>query len=287
VKPPPFDYLAPSTVPDAVAALSAAGGDGKALAGGQSLLPLLAFRLLRPTVLVDLNRVDGLAGVRPLAGGGLELGAMTRTQELLTSPLVAERWPLAREAAALIGHRQIRNRGTVGGSLAHADPAAELPAAAVASAATLVAEGPRGTREIPAAAFFATVFTTSLEPDELLTSIRIPPPRPGLGTAFVEVSRRHGDFALAGAAASLSFEDGRCTAASLVLSGVDATPVAIPAGTLVGSAVTPTDAAEVGGEARRLVDPGSDQHASAEYRRELAGVVARRALLAAAERARA
>jgi CO/xanthine dehydrogenase FAD-binding subunit len=287
VKPPPFDYLAPSTIGEAVAALASSGGDGKALAGGQSLVPLLAFRLVRPAVLVDLNRVEELVGVRVLEGGGLELGAMTRTHELETSPLVAERWPLARLAAPLIGHRQIRNRGTVGGSLAHADPAAELPAVTVASDATLVVEGPGGTREVAAAEFFTSVFTTALEPDELLTAIRIPPPRTGLGTAFVEVSRRHGDFALAGAAASVSLEDDRCVEAALVLSGVDATPVAIPTSTLAGSTVTTADAKQVGEEARRIVDPGSDQHASAEYRRELAAVVAGRALLAAAERARA
>ena len=255
----------------------------KVLAGGQSLVPMLAFRLLRPSVLVDLNRIPELAGIRELEDGGLEVGAMTRTHELEVSPAVAERWPLAREAAPLIGHRQIRNRGTVGGSIAHADPAAELPAVAVASGATLAVQGPAGVRDIPAAEFFTGVFTTALGPGELLTAIRIPRPPAGLGTAFSEVSRRLGDFALAGAAAAVVLDGDVCVDASLVLIGVDATPVAIPAAgdLLRGTSVTVEDAARVGEEARALVEPGSDQHATADYRRELAAVVARRALLAA------
>jgi CO/xanthine dehydrogenase FAD-binding subunit len=212
---------------------------------------------------------------------------MTRTHELEVSALVAERWPLARHAAPLIGHRQIRNRGTVGGSLAHADPAAELPAVAVATGATMVIDGPEGRRVLPAESFFVGVFATALRPGELLAAVRVPPRPAGLGTAFYEVSRRPGDFALAGAAATVVLEGGVCVDASLVLIGVDAIPFAVSsaADLLRGTRVTGEDAAGVGEEARILVEPGSDQHASATYRRDLAAVVARRALLAAAERA--
>ena len=161
MKPPPFDFVAPDSLDGVLAALAEGGEDTKLIAGGQSLIPLLAFRVLRPSLLVDLNRIPALAGLRELDDGGLAIGAMTRTHELEVSPLVEARWPLAREAAPHIGHRQIRNRGTVGGSLAHADPAAELAAVAVASRASLIAHGPRGERRIPAAEFFATVFTTA------------------------------------------------------------------------------------------------------------------------------
>jgi CO/xanthine dehydrogenase FAD-binding subunit len=286
VKPPPFDHVAPGTLEEALATLAAGGPDAKLIAGGQSLIPLLAFRLLRPALLVDLNRVPGLASVRPLEDGGLAVGAMTRTHELECSALVAERWPLARAAAPQIGHRQIRNRGTVGGSIVHADPAAELPAVALASGATLHVIGPEGARAIPAAAFFLTVFTTAIAADEVLTEIRVPAPVPGVGSAVVELSRRRGDFALAGAAATVTLEDGVCTDASLVMFGLGATPVAVPAAAeaLRGTVVDEAQAREAAAEVAGVIDPGSDAHGSAAYRRELAPVVARRALLEAAGR---
>jgi len=287
VKPPPFDYVAPGTLEEAIDALGAGGPDAKLLAGGQSLIPLLAFRLVRPTLLVDLNRVPGLASVRALEDGGLAVGAMTRTHELERSALVAERWPLARAAAPEIGHRQIRNRGTVGGSIVHADPAAELPAVALACGATLHVLGPEGERAVPAAAFFLTVFTTAIASDEVLIEIRIPPLAPGLGSAVVELSRRRGDFALAGAAATVTLEDGICTDASLVMFGLGATPLAVPAAAEVlrGAAVSEAQASQAAAEVAAVIDPGSDAHGSVAYRRELAPVVARRALLEAATRA--
>ncbi len=286
MKAAPFDYVAPASLDEAVAVLAGAEGEAKVLAGGQSLVPVLAFRLARPGLLVDLNRIPGLSYVRELEGGGLAIGAMTRTHELEVSPLVAGRWPLARAAAPHIGHRQIRNRGTVGGSIAHADPAAELPAVALASDALLTVRGPHGERTIPAGEFFVSVFTTVLEPGEVLTEIRVPAAAPGTGSAFVEVSRRHGDFALAGAAATVTLDGGVCTGAALVLIGVGATPIAVPvAGALLGAGVGEAEAAAAAELARAHVDPGSDIHGSAAYRTELATVVGRRALLTAAGRA--
>ena len=287
MKPAPFDYVAAASVDEAVAALASADADAKVLAGGQSLIPMLAFRLGRPSLLVDLNRIPELSYVRALDDGGLAIGAMTRTHELEVSPLVAERWPLARDAAPLIGHRQIRNRGTVGGSIVHADPAAELPAVALATGATLVVQGRNGQRTIPAEEFFISVFTTALEADEVLTQIRVPPLATGTGVAFVEVSRRQGDFALAGAAATITLDRECCVDARLVLIGVGATPLAIPvAEALHGTDVAVDEARAAAEQALALVEPGSDMHASAGFRRSLATVVGRRALLAAAERAR-
>jgi carbon-monoxide dehydrogenase medium subunit len=206
---------------------------------------------------------------------------------LEAEPLLAARWPLASAAAPYIGHRQIRNRGTIGGSIAHADPAAELPAVALASRATLVARGPRGSREIAAADFFQTYFTTALEFDEILAEIRLPAPAPRSGAAFVEVSRRHGDFALVGAAATVTLNGDGCADARVALVGVADTPVDVTraAEILRGNAITEEAAREVGAEASASIDPGSDLHASAAYRKQVAAVVTRRALLQAAVRA--
>ena len=287
MKAAPFDYVAPTSVDEAISVLAGARGEAKVLAGGQSLLPVLAFRLARPSLLVDLNRIPELSYVRESDDGGLTVGAMTRTHELEVSPLVATRWPLARDAAPHIGHRQIRNRGTVGGSIAHADPAAELPAVALATCATLVVRGPQGRRTIPATEFFVSVFTTALASDEVVTEIRVPPLPGRSGSAFVEVSRRQGDFALAGAAATVTFDGTVCTGAMLVLIGVGPSPIEIPvAGVLCGTGVGERQVAAAAEQARALVDPGSDIHGSASYRTELATVVGRRALLEAARRAK-
>jgi carbon-monoxide dehydrogenase medium subunit len=286
LKLPAFDYLAPGSLAEAIEALGSGGADAKLLAGGQSFIPLLAFRIARPALLVDLNRIPELAYVRPLEDGGLALGAMTRTHELETSALVGERWPLARRAAPLIGHRQIRNRGTLGGSLAHADPAAELPAVALATDATLVLRGAEGERTVAAAEFFVSVFTTAIAAGEILTEIRVPPSSAATGSAFIEVSRRVGDFAIAGAAATVTLEDGVCIDARLVVIGVDATPVVVGAvGDLLrGGEVGEAQAGRAAAEVNDVIDPGSDIHAGAEYRRRVAVVVARRALLEASAR---
>jgi carbon-monoxide dehydrogenase medium subunit len=289
VKPPKFDYTAPASLDDAVSALAAGGEGAKVLAGGQSHVPLLAIRFAQPSLLVDLNRIPELAYVREGADGVLEIGAMTRTHELEVSPLLARGWPLAVAAAPFIGHRQIRNRGTIGGSIAHADPAAELPAVAIATGARLVATSARGSRDLAAADFFHTYFTTALEPDEILTQIRIPRPAPRTGVGFVEVARRHGDFALVGAAATVTLNGDGCADARVALVGVGDAPVEVAAAgeILRGSAVTEETAREVGAEASAAIDPGSDLHASAGYRKRVAAVVTRRALLQAAERAAA
>jgi CO/xanthine dehydrogenase FAD-binding subunit len=203
VKPAPFEYDAPESVEEALDLLAQHGDDAKVLAGGQSLVPLLNFRLARPERLVDVNRLGELAYVRE-SDGRLKLGALTRTAAVERSQLVAERWPLLREAVRYAGHPQIRSRGTVGGSVAHADPAAELPAVLTALDARFAVRSARGTRTLAANELFAGFLTTTLAPDELLVEIDVPPLPRGTGAAFVEYARVHGDFALAGAAVTVS-----------------------------------------------------------------------------------
>jgi len=228
VKPAPFEYLAPRRRLEALEALSEYGVEAKALAGGQSLVPLLAMRLARPAVLVDLNRIRDLAFIRPY-NGGLAIGAMTRQRTVEAHRLVVARVPLLGEAVRCIAHPQIRARGTIGGSLAHADPSSELPAAAAALDAHFVLASVRGERVLNSEQFFTGYLTTALEPDELLTEVRLPALLPDAGWAFVEIARRHGDFALAGVAAVLRLDgDGRCTEAQLVFTGVGPGPVRIP-----------------------------------------------------------
>jgi len=287
MKAAPFEYLAPLSVEAAVEALAAGGDEAKVLAGGQSLMPMLALRMAQPALLVDLNRVGELAYLEPAPDGGLAIGSMTRIQELAGNRLIAERAPLAAEATPLISHRQIRNRSTVGGSLAHADPAAELPAVMLALEATLIARSASGERSIPAAEFFQTYFTTALAADEVLTEIRIPAPAPGSGWAVLEISRRSGDFALAGVAAMVVLDSGVCTEARIVAFGVSHAPVALKSAAriLCGSVVTEERAREVAAAAAGALAPGSDIHASAAYRKRVAGVLVRRAVLCAAQRA--
>jgi len=292
VKPAPFRYHAPESLDEALALLAEHGFDAKPLAGGQSLVPAMNFRLARPAVLVDLNRIPGLASIEPAdANGGLRLGAMTRQRAAERSALVAEHASLLAEALPLVAHPQIRNRGTVGGSLAHADPAAELPAVAVALGARLLAARAGGReRWIPAADFFTGLMATALEPDELLVAIEIPPPAPRTGWAFRELARRHGDYALIGVAAGVTLDGaGRCADARVVLLSAGERPVAAAgaAATLAG-AEPGAEAARAGAEAAAAeADPPGDIHASADYRRQLIRVLVRRALEAAFERAAA
>src|SRR5579884_1140689 len=226
MKPAPFTYLRPDSLPAALAVLAERGETAKALAGGQSLVPLLNLRLARPEYVVDIGRLPGLDGIALADDGALAVGALVTHRALGESSLVRGRAPLLAECVPLIGHPAIRNRGTVGGSLAHADPAAELPAALVALDATLRVASTRGEREVAAADFFVDLFTTALAPDELLLAARLPPPPPRTGWAVLELARRHGDFALAGAVAGLTLDRaGACEAARLVLFGVGATPV--------------------------------------------------------------
>jgi len=286
VKPPPFDYLAPASVEEALALLGDLGEGARALAGGQSLVPLLNFRLVRPRHLVDLNGLTELAGIRE-DDGQLVIGAMTRQRAVERSALVRARCPLLAEAMPQIGHVQIRNQGTIGGSLAHADPAAELPAVVAALDGELVLRSARGQRVVKPEQFFVTYFTTAAGPAELLVEVRLPVIPPRTGSAFMEVSRRHGDFALVGVAATVTVDEaGVCTGSALALTGVGRTPIVAreAARALVG--VKPTAAAvdDVGRRVADAVRPDGDLHASSEYRQHLAGVLTRRALARAAER---
>jgi CO/xanthine dehydrogenase FAD-binding subunit len=288
VKPPPFAYYAPASVDEAVALLQQHGDDAKLLAGGQSLVPMLNMRLARPAVLIDLGRVSDLSYVRP-CGDWLAIGAMTRHAEVERSPLVAERQPLLAEAVRQIGHAQIRNRGTIGGSLVHADPSAELPAVLTCLGGTVVAAGPGGVREIPAADLFVMYFTTCLTPAEVLTEVRVPVLAPRTGWAFAEVARRHGDFALAGVACTLTLaDDGAVADCCLALTGVGMTPVrpASAEALLVGKTLSDSLFADAAAAVRLEVEPDSDVHGTAEYRRHLAGVLTERALRRAWERGR-
>jgi CO/xanthine dehydrogenase FAD-binding subunit len=287
MKPPRFDYLIPRSIDEALGILAQHGEDTKVLAGGQSLVPLLNFRLVRPAHLVDLNDVPGLAGIR-IDDGHLTIGAMTRQRAVETSALVRERCPLLADAMPQIGHVQIRNRGTIGGSLAHADPAAELPAVVAALDGELVLRSARGQRVLTPERYFVAYLTTAAEPDELLVEVRVPVTPPRTGTAFVEVSRRHGDFALVGVAATVTVDEaGVCTAGALALTGVGPTPVVgrDAVRTLVGAKPTPAAFEEVGRRIAERLRPDGDLHASSEYRAQLARVLTGRALARAAERA--
>ena len=294
MKPAPFRYHAPDSLAEALALLAEHGSDAKPLAGGQSLVPAMNFRLARPAVLIDLNRIPGLAAIEPADGdapssnGGLRLGAMTRQRAAELSPLVAERAPLLAEALPLVAHPQIRNRGTVGGSLAHADPAAELPAVALALGARLRAASTTGERTIAAADFFTGLMATALEPEELLVGIEIPPRPPRSGWSFVELARRHGDYALIGVAAGVTLAADGCYADSrIVLVSAGEIPVSAAGASAVLAGAEPTaEAARAAAEtAAAEADPPGDIHASADYRRQLIRVLVRRALEAAFHRA--
>jgi len=284
VKPPPFAYAAPATVDEAVRLLAGnAGAEPRVLAGGQSLIPLMNFRLAKPGYLVDLRNVAGLSGIRR-DGDVLVVGAMTRLAELERSPEVAMAAPLVTEAVGYVSHTPVRNVGTVGGSLAHADPAAELPAVALALDAELVATGPAGTRRIPAAEFLQGPYTTALAPDEILTEIRLP--AWDGGHAFTEYARIHANFAIVGAAALVALDGGRIARAALALTGVAPTAIRATAAEQVLTGAAPGDAtaaaaadAAVGG-----LTPAGDLHASPATRLALARAYARRAISLAISR---
>jgi CO/xanthine dehydrogenase FAD-binding subunit len=288
MKPARFDYLDPTTLPEALALLQQHGDDGKVLAGGQSLLPLLYMRLAAPRSLIDVNRVAGLDAVR-VEGDTLCIGALARQRAVERAAPVQAGWPLVAEATRLVGHVPIRNRGTFGGSVAHADPSAELPAVVAALDGTLRVASAQGERTLAADDFFLGYLTTAVEPTELLVEVRLPAPPPQSGWAFLEVSRRQGDFALVGAACLLSLEpDGRHVAtARLAFTCVGGTPLRArdAEAALVGVAADSHAFAHAATLAQAAADPDSDLHASADYRRHLVGVLARRALVLAHERA--
>jgi len=287
MKPPRFDYAAPTTVAEAVGLLKQHDSEAKILAGGQSLMPLLNMRLTRPEFLVDLGKVPELRYIREV-DGAIAIGAMTTKRAVEDSELVKQRQPLLHAATVLIGHGAIRNRGTVGGSLAHADPAAEYPAVAVALDAQLHAVGPNGSRTIKAADFYVSYLTTVLEPTEILTEVHFPVSPARTGWSCMEVVRRHGDFAMTGAVITLTLAgDGRCSGARIVLFGVGPTALRAAAAEQVLIGQTPSEQVfrNAGQQAAAAVEePMSDTHASGEYRRYLAQVMTRRALAEAVSR---
>lgn len=288
MKPPPFDYFDPSTLGEAVSLLKEHEGEAKILAGGQSLMPLLNMRLARPGVLIDVNKVAELDYIRE-SDGWLAIGATTSERAVERSALVNSRQPLLHAATCLIGHPQIRNRGTIGGSLAHADPAAEYPAVAVALDAELRAVGPDGDRIVKASDFFVTYLTTALEPTEVLTEVRLPALAERSGWSCMEIARRHGDLALAGVALTVTLEGGgNCSEARIALFGVGPTPIRAREAEqlLIGEKPGEKLFEQVGQKASEEIDePLSDIHASAQYRQHLAQVLTRRALTEAVARA--
>lgn len=287
MKPAPFAYVAPDSLDEAVALIAEHGNHAKLIAGGQSLIPAMNFRLAQPAALIDLNRVDELDYLLCEEDGSLRIGAMTRQRHVERSQIVHEHAPLLHETMPNIAHVQIRNRGTIGGSLAHADPAAELPAVAMALDARLVIRSVRGERTVSAGDFFVALFTTNLAPDEILTEIVLPPLPQRTGTAFVEFARRSGDYALAGCAAVVTLnEDGLCTDARLVYMSVGDLPIlSTSVGALIGEQPTSERIADATrAAAHNDIDPLSDMHASAAYRRHLAEVLGKRALHTATRR---
>jgi carbon-monoxide dehydrogenase medium subunit len=292
VKPAPFEYQAPASLEAALEALARHGGEAKLLAGGQSLIPVMNFRLAEPSLLIDINKLRELDFIRREEDGTLRIGALARHRRLERDPLVAAAAPLLHEAVPHIAHPQIRNRGTFGGSLAHADPAAELPAVVLALDARLRLRraGDRGDRWVEARDFFAGLFTTALEPDEMLVEAALPPLPARTGWAFLEIARRHGDYAQAGVAARVTLdESGRCHEARLVYLSAGGGPVdAREAARLLAGEEISTAAVEAAAEkaSRDEIDPPEDVHATSGFKRHLARVLTRRALRRAAERAR-
>lgn len=289
MKPAPFAYVAPDSLTAVLQALAEYGDEAKLLAGGQSLIPAMNFRLARPEVLVDVNPLDNLSFIRKTADSQLAIGALTRQFQLERDPLIAQHAPLLHEMMPHIAHPQIRNRGTMGGSLAHADPAAELPVYAVAREANLRIQSTAGERWVTASDFFTGLFATALAPEEMVTEVLVPALPPQTGTAFLEMARRHGDYALAGVAVIVTLDAERvCRAARIVCLNVGEVPMVATkaAAMLVGE--RPSEAllaAAAETAASQEIDPAGDVHASAAYKRHLIKVLTKRALGVATERA--
>jgi len=287
MKPPRFEYFAPRALDEALTLLAGHGDRAKLLAGGQSLIPLLNFRLAHPEALIDINRIPELAGIRA-DDGGVAMGALTRQHAVERSEAVRTRVPIVAEACRLIGHLPIRHRGTIGGNLAHADPASELPAVMLALEAQLTVASTKGTRTLPADRFFVGPLSTALQTGEMLTEIRVPGLPARTGGAFVEMARRAGDFALVGVAALITLDgSGRCRRARVALCGVGPTPIRAGAAedALVGQAPAGAALDEAAARAAAATSPPSDLHGSADFRRKLARHFARLAIATATERA--
>jgi len=282
MKPAQFDYAAPKTIEEAAALLAASNGDGKIIAGGQSLMPMINFRLVKPAILIDINRIEGLDRIE-LEGNRVKIGATVRHCRTATDPLISEHLPVVHEAMHHVAHMTVRNRGTFCGSVAHADPAAEMPMMTRFLDGTIVAFSVRGERRIRAAEFFVGSLVNSLEPDELVTAVEIDAIPPDAGWGFEEFAKRHGDFALACFATTLRAVGGRAKDVRVGMMGVGETPMRLRE---IEDIVDGTDISDMVLDevARRLTDiltPNTDIHASADYRRHLSGVLAKRALRAA------
>jgi CO/xanthine dehydrogenase FAD-binding subunit len=288
MKPAPFKYIAASSLEHALALKAEHGDDAKFLAGGQSLLPTMNFRLARPAILIDINEIGELAGIRA-SSGATRVGALTRYRALQRDAAFARMFPLIGEALPHIAHPQIRNRGTIGGNLSHADPASELPAIAVALGARFRIQSAKQERWIEASDFFVSALTTDLLPEEMLIEIELPLARPRTGSCFMEIARRRGDFAIVGAAAMMTLgERDQCIAVRLTFCGVGETPIdaGSAAEALVGHQPTEADIIDVARSVQTVIDPGGSVHATADYQRHIAGVLTERTLQAACQRAR-
>lgn len=284
MKLPAFEYACPTSIEEAVALLASHNGEAKAIAGGQSLVPMLAFRVAQPSLLVDLRKLSGLKRIT-IGPEGVRIGALVRWRDIEDDARLATAHPLLKAAIAHVAHYQIRNRGTVGGSLAHADPAAEMPGVAVCCDAEIAVVGQAGTRTIKAQDFFLGALTTALKPDEIITEVRLPPWPGARRFGFQEFSRRRGDFAMAGIALFYDPDaGGRATNAHIAVIGVGDRPRRLTSAeaALNGAVVDEALAARVGAAAAAEVEPQEDIHASAPYRRALTGTLCERALLAAA-----
>ena len=284
MKPAKFEYFAPSSLAEALDLLGEHGDDAKVLAGGQSLMPMLNMRLAQPKVVIDINRIPGLDYISPTPDGGLAIGALTRQRTVEKSDVIRERIPVLAAAIPSIGHFQIRNRGTVGGSISHADPAAELPAICFALGGELVLSSASNQRILKAEDFFLAPLTTAIEPDELLTEIRLPARTEEWRWGFEEVCRRQGDFAMVGAVSLLEMDGGGvCKSACITMFGVGGTPLRISRAeeALLGNPISDSALRDVSQIVSEELDPDSDIHASAAYRKEVGGVIARRTVEAA------
>jgi aerobic carbon-monoxide dehydrogenase medium subunit len=282
VKPAKFEYHAPASVDEALTILARYEGEARVLAGGQSLVPLMNFRLAQPKALVDLNRIAGLAFIEE-EGETARIGSMTRQRRLESDPLIATKLPLLREALRWVGHLPTRSRGTIGGSIAHADPSAEIPMVLQALEGEIVARGPQGERRIPAQDLFHAALTTSLAPLEIITEVRFPTMPARAGHAIEEFARRKGDFAIAAVAVMLMRDGERCTKARLATAGVGPTSIRLrdAEAVLEQKGLGETAIAEAADKAAAQVDPISDLNGSAEYRRHLTGVLTGRAVVKA------
>ncbi len=284
--PPPFDYHAPRTLPEAIALLGQLGEEAKILSGGQSLLPLLKLRFASPGHLVDIGRIPGLDYVKE-EGGFLRIGALVREAALESNPLITSRYPILTDTARVIADPIVRNLATVCGNLAHGDPANDHPATMLALGASVVLTGPSGTREVPVASFFTGIFTTALQPNEVLTEIRIPVPPAGSGGAYLKLERKVGDFATAGAAAFLVIAGGVIKQAGIGLTNLGPTPIkAVDAEkSLVGKKADEAAFNEAGQLASAATSPNPDRRGQADYKKDMARVLTIRALAKAAQRA--